>query len=303
MAVIAADGLSKSFGSRRAVDALRFEVSSGEVFGFLGPNGAGKTTTIRMLMGLYRPTAGAATVLGLDPIRHGAAVRRQIGYLPGELALYPRLTGGQHVSYVARARGLTGLGFAGQLADRFGAVLDRPVRSLSKGNRQKIGILLAVMARPEVLILDEPTSGLDPLGRDQFERLIRELAAEGRTVFLSSHELDQVQRVADRVAIIRDGRLAVTDTVAGLRASAPRLIEFRFAGPADPGWFAGVDGASVTGTGPRHLTLTVRGPVAPVLRAAARLDPVDIVARPPDLDELFLAYYRNDAVQEPADAL
>jgi len=302
MVVITADGLSKMFGSRRAVDALRFEVGRGEVFGFLGPNGAGKSTTIRLLMGLYRPTAGAATVLGLDPVRDGAAMRRQVGYLPGELALHPRLTGGQHVSYVARARGRTGLGTAGKLAERFEAVLDRPVRTLSKGNRQKIGIILAVMADPDVLILDEPTSGLDPLMQAEFERLVRELADEGRTVFLSSHELDQVQRVADRVAIIRDGQLVVTDTVAGLQASAPRTIEFRFDTPADPGWFSAIEGVSVTGSGARHLRLAIRGPVAPVLRAAAAHDPVDITARPADLDELFLDYYRHDQAKEPADA-
>jgi ABC-2 type transport system ATP-binding protein len=302
MAVITADGLSKTFGSRRAVDALRFEVGNGEVFGFLGPNGAGKSTTIRLLMGLYRPTAGTARVLGLDPVRDGAAMRRQVGYLPGELALHPQLTGGQHVRYVARVRGLTGLGLAGQLAERFGVVLDRPVRTLSKGNRQKIGILLAVMARPEVLILDEPTSGLDPLMQAEFERLVRELAAEGQTVFLSSHELDQVQRTADRVAIIRDGQLAITDTVDGLRASAPRTIEFRFDRPADPAWFSAIDGVRVTASGPERLTLAVRGPVAPVLRAAAALNPVGITARPADLDELFLTYYRRDPEQEPASA-
>ena len=302
MAVITAEGLSKTFGSRRAVDGLRFEVGKGEVFGFLGPNGAGKSTTIRILMGLYRPTAGTVTVLGLDPVRDGVAVRRRVGYLPGELALHPRLTGRQHVSYVARAQGMTDRAFVGRLTDRFKVILDRPVRTLSKGNRQKIGIVLAVMTRPEVLILDEPTSGLDPLMQDEFERLIRELAAEGRTVFLSSHELDQVQRVADRVAIIRDGQLAVIDTVADLRASAPRTIEFRFAGPADPGWFSAIGGVRVTGSGPKHVTLAVRGSVAAVLRAAAVHDPADIIARPADLDELFLAYYRHDPSKESADA-
>ncbi len=302
MAVITAEGLSKRFGSRRAVDDLRFEVGRGEVFGFIGPNGAGKSTTIRMLMGLYRPTAGTATIFGLDPARDGAQVRHRVGYLPGELALHPRLTGHQHVSYVARARGMTERGFVSDLAGRFEVTLDRQVRTLSKGNRQKIGIVLAVMARPDVLILDEPTSGLDPLMQDEFERLVRELAAEGRTVFLSSHELDQVQRVADRVAIIKDGQLAVTDTVAGLRASAPRTIELRFAGPADPGWFSAIEGVRVTGSGPRHVTLAVLGSVAAVLRAAAAHDPVDIIAKPADLDELFLAYYRHNAAEDPADA-
>ena len=233
--VITAVGLTKAFGPHRAVDRLDVEVARAEVFGFLGPNGAGKSTTIRLLMGLYLPTEGSAAVLGLDPIRDAAAVHRRVGYLPGELALHPRLTGRQHIEFAARARGMTDRAYLGHLVKRFTAILDQPARTLSKGNRQKIGIVLAFMHRPELLILDEPTSGLDPLMRDEFQHLIRETTADGRTVFLSSHELDEVQRVADRVAIIKEGRLIVTDTVDGLRRAAPRTFEFRFAGDIDPG--------------------------------------------------------------------
>ena len=230
-AVITVDGLTKTFGEHRGIDDLRFEVGHGEVFGFLGPNGAGKSTTIRLLLGLYRPTAGATTVLGRDPTRDAVAIHRQIGYLPGELALHPRLTGRRHVDFAARVRGMKDRTFLDQLVERFGVMLDRPVRTLSKGNRQKIGVVLALMHRPELLILDEPTSGLDPLMQEEFARVIRETVAEGRTVFLSSHELDEVQRVVDRVAIIKEGRLIVTDTVDGLRQAAPRTIEFRFPQP------------------------------------------------------------------------
>jgi ABC-2 type transport system ATP-binding protein len=301
-AVITADGLTKSFGTRRAVDRLHLDVAAGEVFGFLGPNGAGKSTTIRMLMGLYQPTAGTARLLGLDPRNDAVAVHRRVGYLPGELALHPRLTGGQHIDFAAAARGLRDRTFLTDLIERFGVILDRPARTLSKGNRQKIGIVLAMMHRPELLILDEPTSGLDPLMQDEFGHLIRETAAEGRTVFLSSHELDEVQRVADRVAIIREGRLIVTDTVDGLRKSAPRTIEFRFAGGADPRLFSAIDGVQVTEADAGRIAMTVRGSVAPVLRAAAELDPVDVTARPADLDELFLSYYRDTPPKERADA-
>jgi ABC-2 type transport system ATP-binding protein len=261
-----------------------------------------KSTTIRLLMGLHQPTKGKATVLGLDPVRDAAAIHRQTGYLPGELALHPRLTGRQHVDFAARARGMPDRTYLGDLVERFGVNLDQPARALSKGNRQKIGIVLAFMHRPGLLIVDEPTSGLDPLMQDEFERLIRETVADGRTVFLSSHELDEVQRLADRVTIIKDGKLIVTDTVDGLRRSAPRTIEFRVAGDIDPGRFSAIDGVQVTEAGPGRITLTVRGPVAPVLRTAAGLDPVDVTARPADLDELFLAYYRGTPAREHADA-
>ena len=244
-AIVAVDGLTKTFGRHRGVEDLRFEVAEGEIFGFLGPNGAGKSTTIRMLTGLSHPTAGAGTVFGLDPIGDAVAVHRRIGYLPGELALHPRLTGREHVDFAARARGMHDRTLLDQLVERFQVDLARPVRTLSKGNRQKVGIVLALMHRPELLVLDEPTSGLDPLMRDEFERLLRETVGEGRTVFLSSHELDEVQRVVDRVAIIKEGRLMVVDTVDGLRSNAPRTIEFHFPARVDPAQFASLAGVRV----------------------------------------------------------
>jgi beta-exotoxin I transport system ATP-binding protein len=298
-AVVAVDGLTKSFGAQRGVTDLHFEVGEGEVFGYLGPNGAGKSTTIRLLLGLYRPTAGAASVLGRDPVRDTVAIHRRIGYLPGELALYPRLTGRQHVDFVARVRGMHDRAYLDHLVERFNVVLDRPVRTLSKGNRQKIGVVLALMHQPELLILDEPTSGLDPLMQDEFACVVRETVAEGRTVFLSSHELDEVQRLVDRVAIIKEGRLIVTDTVEGLRRAAPRTIEFRFASHVDPGVFAALEGVKVLGDDDGRIALSLRGAVAPVLRAAAALDPIDVTARRADLDELFLTYYRDDSQEAP----
>ena len=285
-------GLTRTFGSHRGIADVSFAVDHGEIFGFLGPNGAGKSTTIRLLLGLHRPTSGRARVLGHDPSRDPVALHRRVGYLPGELALYPRLTGRAHLDRFARARGLSDLRYRDGLIDRFGAELDRPVRTLSKGNRQKIGIVLAFQHRPDLLILDEPTSGLDPLLQDEFGRLLRETVADGRTVFLSSHELDEVQRVVDRVAIIRDGSIVVTDTVDGLRRAAPRTVEFRFGRPVDPGVFTGLDGVRVAESDGRRVLLTVTGPVGPALRVAAEHEAVDVTARPADLDELFLTYYR-----------
>ncbi|HEX5293529.1 MAG TPA: ABC transporter ATP-binding protein [Streptosporangiaceae bacterium] len=293
-AVVTVDGLTRRFGSRRGVTGLSFEVRAGQVFGFLGPNGAGKSTTIRLLLGMYRADSGTMSVLGHDPGRDAVALHRRVGYLPGELALHPRLTGAQHLAAFARARGMASHALRDELVERFAVELDRPVRTLSKGNRQKIGLVLAFMHRPELLVLDEPTSGLDPLLQDEFARLVRETTADGRTVFLSSHELDEVQRLADQVAIIRDGAIVVTDTIEGLRRAAPRTIVLRFDGDADAARFTGIDGTEVTGTQPHSVALSVSGPLAPVLRIAADLGAVDMTARPADLEELFLRYYRHD---------
>ncbi|HVC40349.1 MAG TPA: ABC transporter ATP-binding protein [Candidatus Saccharimonadales bacterium] len=178
--VVSAEKLTKTFGSHRGIVGVDFKVAEGEIFGFLGPNGAGKSTTIRLLTGLSHATSGAAKVLGLDPIADAVEIHRRVGYLPGELALYPRLTGRQHVEFAAKVRRLQDRIFLAELVERFRVDLERPTRTLSKGNRQKIGILLAVMHRPELVILDEPTSGLDPLMQDEFERLMRELVSTGR---------------------------------------------------------------------------------------------------------------------------
>ena len=296
--VVSAENLTKTFGPHRGVSGLDFTVAAGEIFGFLGPNGAGKSTTIRLLTGLSHPTSGAAALFGSDPIAAAVDIHRRIGYLPGELALHPRLTGRQHIDFAAHVRGMRDRDFLDELVSRFQVELERPTRTLSKGNRQKIGILLAVMHRPELVILDEPTSGLDPLMQNEFEHLMRELVSSGATVFLSSHELDEVQRVANRVAIIKEGRLIVTDTVDALRRDAPRTIEFSFPSNVNPKLFTSIEGVRVVATNGPRITLALRGAVAPVLRVAAALDPVDVIARPADLDELFLTYYRDASTQE-----
>ena len=292
-------GLTKSFGTTRAVQDLDLQVDPGEVFGFLGPNGAGKSTTIRALLDLHRPTSGTVRVLELDAHRDSVAIHRRVGYLPGELALFPRMTARDHVDSFARIRAMEGTGRAEVLGERFGLSLDRPVRELSTGNRQKVGIVLAFMHSPELLILDEPTSGLDPLMKNEFEHLLQETTSDGGTVFLSSHELDEVQRVADRVAIIKDGRLIRTDTVDGLRRNAPTTLELRFPASVDPARFQ-TDGVRVVSSDGPRITIEISGAIGPVLRLIADLEPVELVSRHADLDELFLSFYRDNP-PEPID--
>jgi ABC-2 type transport system ATP-binding protein len=288
-------GLTKRYGSVTAVADLSLRVGPGQVFGFLGPNGAGKSTTIRLLMALQQPSQGRATLLGLNTDADSVEVRRRVGYLPGDLELFPRLTGRQHIAWFARARGGVDASLVTQLIERFQVVADRPVRELSKGNRQKIGLVLAFMHWPELLVLDEPSSGLDPLMQHEFENLLRETAAQGRTVFLSSHELDEVQRVADRVGIIKEGKLVAEDTVDGLRRAAPQRMEVRFRRPVEPDALSAVTGVTVTGSDGVRITLEVTGEIAPVLKVIADHDPADLISRPADLDELFLSFYRKEA--------
>ena len=291
--VVSVDRLTKTFGKQRGISDVTFDIAAGEVLGYLGPNGAGKSTTLRLLLGLYRPSSGQVRIFGQDPTQGNVDIRRRIGYLPGELALFPRLTGRQHLDRFSHARGLQSSRYRESLVERFGAELDRPVHVLSKGNRQKLGLILAFMHQPELLVLDEPTSGLDPLLQDEFQNLVRESVAEGRTVLLSSHELEEVQRLVDRVAIIKDGCIVVTDTVEGLRKSAPRTVEFRFPIAVDNARFTQLDGVQVLHCDGGRLVLSVTGVIAPLLKIAAELEPIDMTARSADLDELFMTYYRN----------
>ena len=292
---IRTEALTKFYGGARGIVEVDLEVPAGEVFGFLGPNGAGKTTTIRLLVDHIRPTSGRAQVLGRDAQGDPLEVRRRIGLLPGDMALYPRLTGGDLLEYLGNLRGGVDPGERDALAERFGAELGRPVRELSSGNRQKLPLIAAFMHRPELVILDEPTTGLDPLVQQEFQALVAEVRAEGRTVFLSSHTLSEVERVADRVGIIRDGQLVVTERIEELKAKAVRRLEFEFPGPVDPASFAelvGVRAVEVDGDG-TVLRLAIEGPVGEVVMLAAQHKPVNVVSAEPDLEELFLAYYRD----------
>jgi beta-exotoxin I transport system ATP-binding protein len=293
-AAIETHRLTKRYGTARGIEDLDLRVEPGEVFGFLGPNGAGKSTTIRTLLDFQRPTSGSAEIFGLDARRESVAIRRRVGYLPGDLRLFDRMTGTEHLRWFSRARGGHDESVTDALIDRFEIAMDRPVKELSTGNRQKIGLLLAFMSVPDLLVLDEPTSGLDPLMQSEFEELLRETAVEGRTVLLSSHSLPEVQRVADRVAIIREGRLVVTDSVDRLRARAPRVMSMRFAGDVDAAAFGKIPGVARVEAHGGEIDLEVSGEIAPVLAEALAQHVVDLTAHHADLDELFLSYYRAD---------
>lgn len=290
--VIRAEGLVKDYSTVRALDGLDLEVNRGEVFGFLGPNGAGKSTTIRILVDLLRPTAGSVEVLGTSPRHGGPDLRSRIGYLPGELAMSGTQTAGDALRYLGRLRGGAGADRIGPLAERFELDLSRPIRGLSKGNKQKVGIVQAFMHAPELLILDEPTSGLDPLLQREFLDLVGESAANGATVFMSSHVLSEVEMVAERVAIIRAGRIVDLDDVRALRHHAGQTVRFRFAAPVDGLAFAGLEGVSDVVVDGNELTCLLRGEPDRLLKEAAahRVTAWSAVHR--ELEDLFLDFYR-----------
>ena len=292
---IQARGLSKDYGSGRGLVALDLEVKSGEVFGFLGPNGAGKTTTMRLLLDLIRPTAGSASLLGLDSHGHSLELRRRIGFLPGDLALYPKLSGADMLHYLAALRGGVDRRLRDALVERFDADLNRPIRELSTGNRQKIGLIQAFMHDPELLILDEPIAGLDPLVQQSFHALLGEVSSEGRTVFLSSHTLPEVERVADRVAILRQGRLVVVDTLENLRKVAVQRLEIEFESPPVAAEFDCLAGVRETRVAGNHLFVAFEGSADCIVKAAAAHEVRAIRTREDDLEEVFLRYYRKDA--------
>jgi ABC-2 type transport system ATP-binding protein len=295
--VIRADHLSKDYGRDRGVTDLTFEVEEGEVFGYLGPNGAGKTTTIRLMLDLIRPSGGRIELFGLDARRRGPEARRGVGYLPGDLRLYESLTAREHLRYFASLRGMPDLGDGERLATRLELELDRPIRALSKGNRQKVGLVQALMHRPALSVFDEPTAGLDPLVQQSFFELLRETVAEGRTAFLSSHILGEVEKTCDRVAIIREGRLVKVDRVEALRDLAHHQIELSFAQPVPAVEFALLPGVSDVVAQDHVLRMRVTGSVAPVVQAAARHNLLDLVSREPSLEETFLAQYGREAVE------
>ncbi len=298
--VIDAEGLTKQYGPVTALDGLDLTVNRGEVFGFLGPNGAGKSTTIKILLDLVRQTSGNVKVLDLDPHGHGPHLRRSIGYIPGELRMHGRSTAGAYLTYLTRLRKGSGRDRIANLAGRFELDLTRPIGKLSKGNKQKVGLIQAFAHDPELLILDEPTSGLDPLLRRQFQDLIKERSAEGATIFMSSHVLGEIEDVADRVAIIRSGRLVDIDSIAVLRHRAGQEVELRFDDSVEVAVFERLAGISDIEVIPyRHtngvvLRCVLRGEPDELLKAAAQYRVVAWSAADRDLDDLFLDYYRTD---------
>ena len=290
-AVIQTEKLTKSYGSHRGIIDVDLEVTEGEAFGFLGPNGAGKTTMIRTLLDHIRPTSGRATIFGIDTTVDPVAIHKRLGYLPGEFVLYDKLTGGQTIEYFANLRGGVDKAYQADLVERLDVDPSRKFREYSKGNKQKIGLIVALQHRPDLLMLDEPTSGLDPLIQQAFYAVIREAKAEGRTVCMSSHILSEVERTCDRVAIIREGRLVKVDRVEGLRDMAHHTVELVFAGAVPTEAFASLPGVSDVVAEDHVLRMRVSGPVAPIVKAAAGYDLSDFISREPTLEETFLAIY------------
>ncbi len=296
-AIIALEQLTKSYGKSRGIIDVNLEVDEGEIFGFLGPNGAGKTTTIRTMLDLIRPTSGRALVFGIESSVDPVSIHKRVGYIPGEFALYDRLTGRQTLEYFGNLRGGVDKAFQASLIERFELDPSKRFKEYSKGNKQKIGVIAALQHRPELLVLDEPTSGLDPLVQQTFFTTLREAVAGGATAFLSSHILSEVEKTCGRVAIIRDGRLAKLGTVDSLRDLAHHQVEVRFAGPVPSAMFAELPGVSDVVAEDHVLRMRVTGAITPVVRAAAQFELLDFVSREPSLEETFLAQYGHEAVE------
>ncbi len=292
---IAVDHLTRSYGKQRGVIDLTFSVQEGEIFAFLGPNGAGKTTTIRQLMGFLRPTRGSARIFGPDCWMESARVKTKVGFLPADIHLYEQMSGAEFLSFAARFRNGEHARRRKMLVERLDLDLKQKIKHLSKGNRQKLGIIQALMYDAPLLILDEPSTGLDPLKQMDFLGLLREEQSRGKTIFLSSHLLSEVERIAQRIAIIRDGRLITVEEVARLKAKRERRMELTLREPVAPERFSVLDGVRMISTDPggQHVTLAVRGELAQLLRTLSELPVEDLTFAPADLESIFLHYYSD----------
>jgi ABC-2 type transport system ATP-binding protein len=298
-AVIRTERLTKRFGRVTALEGLDLEVPRGEVFGFLGPNGAGKSTTIRLLLNLIRPTSGQAWIMGV-PVGDVRAAHRRLGYVPGDVSLWPQLTGMEILTYLGRLSGRVDTAYRDELIERLRLDPGLRARSYSKGNRQKVALVAAFMTRPDVLLLDEPTAGLDPLMEAEFQALTREAAAQGQTVFLSSHILDEVEDVCERVAILRDGRLVEVATLADLRGLGSTVYDAAFDGPApDLSAVPGVTSVEPLADGVR---VTVSGSPVPLLERLTGAGLTRLRSHEPSLEEIFMAYYETPAAREAGPA-
>ena len=298
---ISTAGLTKFYGEHRGVIDVNLEIREGEVFGLLGPNGAGKTTCIRLFLDFIHPTSGSATILGLDSRADSVRIRQDTGYLPGEFVTYEKLTVLDLLTYFANLRG-GNLGRAKTLADRFNLDLTRKIGELSRGNRQKVGLVQAFMSDPRLLILDEPTSALDPLLQQEFHRLVLEEAAAGKTLFISSHMLSEVEIICDRVGIIREGSLVTVEEVSALRERALTRVEIEFNDPVSPADFEALEGVTDVVVSDHRLTCSVTGSVDSLIKAAARHTVNRIESAHPGLEEVFLAYYSDETGKESSGA-
>ncbi|HEY6542405.1 MAG TPA: ABC transporter ATP-binding protein, partial [Ktedonobacteraceae bacterium] len=297
-AIIEVENLTKSYGSKRGITGVSFQVEAGEVFGFLGPNGAGKTTTIRLLMALLRADAGMARIAGLDCWQRSVEIKRLVGYLPGEPALDPGLTGGQLLEYFGHLHGGVDQTYLKQLIKRLDLDPTRKFRQYSSGNKRKVVLIQAFMHRPRLLILDEPTNGLDPINQQEFHRMVIEARDAGQTVFLSSHILSEVEQTCNRVGIIREGQLVRIGGITELKDIKHYEITIIFASPVSAGAFKTLDGVTQVETlaDGHTLHLTVQGAADAVIKAAAQYPVVSLTSHEPSLEDIFLRYYEGDGV-------
>jgi ABC-2 type transport system ATP-binding protein len=295
-AIIETEGLTKSYGGKRGIADVSSQVEEGEVFGFLGPNGAGKTTTIRLLVALLRADAGTALIAGLDCWKQSLEIKRLIGYAPGEPALDPNLTGGQILEYFAHLRGGVDQSYLKQLIQRFDLDTNRKFRQYSTGNKRKVVLIQAFMHRPRLLIMDEPTSGLDPLNQQEFDRMVKEARDEGRTVFLSSHMLSEVEQLCSQVGIIREGRLVRVGGVAEVKDIKRYEIAITFANVVPAETFKTLDGVLAVETlnHGHAVRLEMQGPADAVVKAAAHYPVVSLTSHEPSLEDMFLHYYEGE---------
>jgi ABC-2 type transport system ATP-binding protein len=296
---IRTESLTKRYGTMAALDHLDLEVAQGEILGFLGPNGAGKTTTIRLLLGLIQPTEGRGEIFGLDCQRQPIEVHRRLGFVAGEANLWPSLTGAEALHLLGRVQGQVDAAYREELVERFNLDPTKKVRAYSKGNRQKVILVAALMVRPDLLVLDEPTSGLDPLMEQEFRHCIHEASDRGQTVFLSSHILSEVEALCDRVGILREGKLIEIGTLAEMRHLSALTVEVTFTGAVpDLSSVPGVTSVAVLGP---VVRCHVRGAVEPLLKVLATAEVSQLLSREPSLEELFIAQYGEEGTREEAD--
>jgi ABC-2 type transport system ATP-binding protein len=298
---IRTEGLSKRYGTVDALSDLNLEVNQGEVLGYLGPNGAGKTTTIRLLLAMARPTAGRAEIFGLDCQRRSVEAHRRLTYVPGEANLWPSLTGAETIHLLGRVHGEVDEAYKEDLVHRFDLDVDKKVRAYSKGNRQKVLLIAALMCRPDLLILDEPTSGLDPLMEQEFRRTVAEAKERGQTIFLSSHILSEVEAVCDRVAILRQGRLVELGSLEQMRHLSSVLVEVTFTGRVPD--LSGVAGVRAFRSEAQVAHLEVAGSIEPLLKALEGHEVTGLLSREPSLEELFLSLYGREQGTPEASSL
>lgn len=287
--IIQTVNLTKSYGKNRGIQNVSITVNKGDVYGFLGPNGAGKSTTIRTLLDFIRPTSGKATIFGLDCHRDSEQIRRRISYVPGDASLYGNMTGYKFLQYFGRMRGGYNAGTVKKYAERFDIRLDRKMKEYSKGMRQKVVLIQAFMNDPELIIMDEPTSGLDPLVQQTFMDVVREEAAKGKTIFMSSHVLFEVEKLCNRVAIIREGEIAAEESVDDLRNKAGKIVEVKFKNGL-PAGFA-VPGISSVAQENGYFRMTASGSIKEVLRGLSAYDLEDVNMHPMNLEDVFMHYY------------